>query len=423
MKQNRYRALLFATLSIVYTTVFCQAVAMTVVANDVMAEMALSPEQAGILGSAYFYAYAAIILFAGIIGSWLGPRRTLTVTYLISGFGGLLFAYSSSFTTAFIGRGLSAFGMGVTMPTTFLLFNRWFTHDAFPRLCSWFFSIGGLGAFAGNYFLPFVNEWWGWRGVFGFLAVLTLIFAALIFFVVRDAPDVSDQPTENIPATATFAELRRGIAQIARRKDFWRICLWLALMNGCYFALAGLWAVPFIEDVYGFSRSSAGAMVSLIALGLIIGTPAIAWFCTNILHSLRAGLGLAGLAALFGTAALIPVIDELPTPVLYIVLFASGVVLNAPNVLAYTSLRNLFGPQLAGATSGALACSSFLGGAVMQAFCGALLTYAQNHSWETAEAYALTFSPFMLCGLAGAWCGFKLSPESFTQKKGFPSPK
>lgn len=419
MNTRTYRILLFLNLSIVYTMVFLQAIAMTVVANDIMDEMCLSPEQMGVLGSAYFYIYAAMILFSGLAAAWMGPRLTLSATFFLSGVGGLMFSNSHSFAIAFAGRGLTAVGMAVTMTSAFTLFNRWYPPQSFARLCSWFFAIGGLGAFAGTFFLPYLNHSWGWRGIFSFLSVLTLLFALSNWLVVRDRPRTETPEAGPLPANGgeqSFGNLWRGIISVARKSDFWRLCLWFACLTGSYFSLAGLWAIPYLEDVYGRTRAEAGAIVSMVAIGFIVGTPAISWLGDNVLKSYRLGLGLAGLFTFLGMTILITRIDQLPGTSLYLVLLCVGLTLNAPNVLGYAASRNLFGSHLSGVTAGALGCSAFLGGAFLQALCGALLTYARARHWPHAEAYALTFSPFVICGLAAALCGFTLSPKSFVKR-------
>jgi MFS family permease len=42
-------------------------------------------------------------------------------------------------------------------------------------------------------------------------------------------------------------------------------------------AFGGLWAVPFLQAVYGFERPAAAAIASLLFAGWAVGAPAIGW--------------------------------------------------------------------------------------------------------------------------------------------------
>lgn len=58
MTVSLYRKILFAVLALLYMIPYLQGVAMAVVANDIMADMELSPRAMGLLSSSFLYAYA-----------------------------------------------------------------------------------------------------------------------------------------------------------------------------------------------------------------------------------------------------------------------------------------------------------------------------------------------------------------------------
>lgn len=415
MIASRYRPTLFATLAVSYTMVFVQGVVLTVSAKDIMRELELSPEGMGVLGSAYFYVYAGVILFSGLLAAWLGPRRTLSVTFLVSGAGCLLFAVSGSFHAAFAGRGLTAVGMAATMTSSFTLFNRWYPSESYARLCSWFFAIGGVGAFGGIFLSSIANEAWGWRGLFMALAALTVFFALCCHAIVRDWP--GEGATVGTAAVGKddyrLSKLLGGLRQVVARMDFWKVWVWFACLTGSYFAIVGLWGIPYLEDVYRISSPRAGSVVAMAGLGFVVGTPILSWLFTDVFKSLRAGMGLAGAFAAVSVSLLVATIDSLPHPALYAVMFLFGLVLNAPSVLGYACARNLFGPSLAGVTAGAMGCAVFLGGAFQQTLCGAILKYTLGNGWPPASAYSLAFAPLIVFGCVAAVCAFTVSRASF----------
>ncbi|MDR1534757.1 MAG: MFS transporter [Planctomycetota bacterium] len=408
-----YRKYLFSALSLVYLQPFVQGVVMTVAAKDVMAEMNLSPEGMGLLGSVYYYAYAPAMLGSGMLAAWLGPRRTMSAMFFISGAGGLLFCRSDSFFLACLGRALTGIGTSVAMTSSLTLFSRWFKGESYSFICGLFFALGGLGSFFGAGPLAILNVSWGWRGVFLLIALATLFFSALVFLTIRDWPPKGSETVlgiQNAPRDPmTLAVLLSGIRTMSRNRDFRKLALWFVSMAGIYMSFVGLWAVPYLKDVYRLSDGAAGLVVSMFSFGFIIGNPLASWICEKKLHSNRAGLGYA---SILGLAAFLPLYvysGTLGYSWLLIISGILGIAINAPNVIVYSAVRNLFGARLTAVGSGALGSLCFVSGAAMQIVCGAILTFGESRGFTAAAAYALAFAPYFVCLGISIWAGFTLS--------------
>lgn len=413
MNCRRYTVILFLALSVVYMMVFIQSIVMTVAANDIMRDMNLTPASLGFLGSSYSYAYVPVMLFSGLIAAHYGPRLTLGVGFAVSGMGGLLFACSTSYALALVGRCLVGMGLATTMTSAFTLFSRWYRPESFSRLTAVFFTIGGMGAYVAAAILPPLNSAWGWRGMFLFLAVVTLGYSLLNFLVVRDQPPVGFNPavTER-ESELSIRDLCANFRTVAKSLDFWRIAVWFGTVVGSYLAFIGLWAMPYLKDVYGFSHTKAGHITSMAAFGFIIFTPIIAWVCESVVKSHRICLGLLGLMETALFSVVVWRIDRFSDIELYIVMFVVGVVLYAPGAIGYGASRALFGARMTGMTGGVFGASVFLGGALLQVLCGWLLEYALEREWTNGQAYALAFVPIAVCGVAAAIAGFTLSQKS-----------
>ena len=76
--------------------------------------------------------------------------------------------------------------------------------------------------------------------------------------------------------------------------DFWIICLATFLTGGAA-SFQGLWAVPYLLDVFGISRVRAGWILMSLPLGFALGGPLfgflISRFCLNRKRVLLFGLG------------------------------------------------------------------------------------------------------------------------------------
>ena len=413
LSPTAYRKYLFGALSLVYLQPFVQGVVMTVAAKDVMREMLLTPDRMGFLGSIYFYAYAPAMLSSGLVAAWLGPRLTMSVMFLTSGVGGLLFCFSDSFAVACLGRALTGIGTSATMTSSLTLFSRWYRGESYSTVCAVFFAMGGLGSFFGAGPLAMLNVSWGWRNVFLLIALATVFFAALVFLTVRDWPPPGSERELGLQSTprqpVTLALMRDGVRTMSRSRDFWKLAAWFVGMAGVYMSFSGLWAIPYLKDVHRLSDGEAGLAVSMFAFGFIVGNPAMSWLSEHRFRSNRMVLCAAALAAL---AAFLPMF-LLGGGLGYAWTMASilvlGFAINAPNVVVYSSARNLFGSRMTAVASGALGSMCFVSGAVTQFVCGSLLALGERLGWQPEKSYALAFSPYFPCFVAAFLAALTLS--------------
>lgn len=416
------RAVMFLTMSLVYMLVFLHGIIMTAVAKDIMRDMNLSPAGMGTLGSSYMYMYAATILFSGAIAAFVGPRLTLTLTFVVSGLGGLLFAWSESLWPAMIGRGVSSIGMACIMTSAFTLFGRWYDARSFSRVCSIFFAIGSIGIVAGSALAAWLTAELGWREVFRLISILTIVYAALVYLTVRDWPPDGFSPGprpdgEEEQRRASVRIIVEGVKQASRSRDYWLLIIWFICIPGVYFASFGLWAIPYLRDVHGVSEAGAGAMASLAVIGFIPGSPLTAWLCDSVFRSYRAVLAATGFLTAAAFAWMLIANQNMGMIGLYVFILWLGIVLNAPMVAAYSASRTLFGSRTAGIISGSFAGSGFVSGAFLQILSGALLNQSRRWGWEAAPSYALAFSPLLICGLLAGVSGLLLSRDSFPRPK------
>ena len=99
-----------AALSVAYVLSQFFRTALAVVAPELAADLALDPTSLGVLSSAWFWAFAAAQLPIGVALDRWGPRRTVSILFLVAGLGCGVFAMAGSLGAAALGQILIGIG-------------------------------------------------------------------------------------------------------------------------------------------------------------------------------------------------------------------------------------------------------------------------------------------------------------------------
>ncbi len=280
-----YRWLIFTILALAYFFVYFHRLSLSVVADALGREFETSASVLGLLGSVYFYCYACMQLPAGLLSDSLGPRKTVTFFLLIAAAGSLLFGMAQSITAAFAGRILVGFGVSMVFIPTMKILSQWFRVREFAIMAGILNAIGGIGVMAATWALALMTANFGWRISFKMIGILTFGLVALVWLLVRDRPTDKGWPSlaeidygnqETVATTAAIG-LWEGARQVITERYFWPVALWFFFDCGIFFGFGALWSGPYLMDVYGMSRAEAGSILSMIAWGMIIGSPLLGY--------------------------------------------------------------------------------------------------------------------------------------------------
>jgi len=233
-----------------------------VIAPELTAELSVTASDLGLLTSAYLFAFGAFQLPLGILLDRYGPRRVEAVLLLFAAAGCLLFATGGGLSSLVIGRALIGLGVSACLMASFKAFSLWFSADRLASLNAAVMAAGGLGALTATTPMARVLAWTGWRGIFWGLAVVALAVAASIFST-PEKPSPCD--------TEPLSEQVRGLAGILRSGAFWRYMPQGALVLGGFMALQGLWAIPWLITVSGYTRDVAAFHLLLTSVAMLVG--------------------------------------------------------------------------------------------------------------------------------------------------------
>jgi len=390
----RFRWLVFSILALAYFFVYFHRLSLSVVADSLVKDFNTTAGALGLLGSIYFYCYAAMQLPAGLLSDSVGPRRTVTVFLVAASVGSILFGLAPNLETAFAGRILVGFGVSMVFIPTMKILSQWYYPHEFASMAGILNAVGGAGVMAATWLLALMTEAFGWRLSFELIGGCTFVIVVLVWVIVRDRPRDKGWPAiaelaaasgDAVPQ-AKHIPLLAGMRQVVVNPHFWPLALWFFFDCGIFFGFGGLWGGPFLMHVYGLSREAAGAVLSMIAWGMIIGSPFLGYLSDRVLKSRKkpfigcTSILVIELAALYFFPA------SFSLPMLYVAFFVFAVSASSIVVIGFTAAKELFPVEMAGTSVGTVNLFPFLGGAVYMPMLGKVL---DAYPREASGAYAL----------------------------------
>ncbi|UCD77104.1 MAG: MFS transporter, partial [Desulfobacterales bacterium] len=379
--------------------VFFHRLCPAVIALDIQASFGLSGTLLGVLGSAYFYAYAIMQLPTGLMADSLGPRKTVSAFFILAGIGSVLMGVAPNLSVAVLGRILIGIGVSTVFVCNFKLLSEWFTVRQFVIMGAAFMAMGGLGALSSSAPLAWISNAIGWRMTLIAVGIITLLMAGLVYAFVRNRP--SDMGLPSIRPEREEAQkeigLMSGMKMVVLSGRFWPIAIWAFCVVGISFAVGGLWGGPYLMHVYGLSKSAAGAVLSTFALAMIFGSPLLGWLSNRfgrkpVLIGCSAVLiAVTGLMSWF--------VDTLPLSALYLLFFCFFITGGAIGPIVAAVSKELFPISISGTSVGVVNLFPFAGATFFQILIGAVLTASSQGQGNYATAGYQTM--FLIC-LAGA---------------------
>lgn len=386
-KALRYRWFIFWSLAFGYVLVFFHRLCPAVVATDMMNDLHAGGALIGFLSSAYFYPYALMQLPTGLLSDTWGPRKTITLFLGVACIGSVLLGLTPTPAGAILGRVLVGLGVSTLFVCTLKILAEWFSVREFVGMTGILMAMGGVGSLSAATPMALVSTWIGWRLSFVLVGVLTAVLAALVWRVVRDRPADRGWPSPAEHTTAAEAPIRlaEGVRLVVSRPEFWPLAIWFFFKYGIFTSFAGLWGGPYLMHVYGATKAQAGGILSLVAVGMIVGSPLVVYVSNRVLKGRKPTLILASCVIVGITSLLAFFTEELSLAVIGVLCFGLGIFASAVAVIGFTSARELFPARISGTCFGLLNLFPFAGGALLQPLLGSIL--------ESQEKIGTAFSP------------------------------
>ncbi len=384
----RARRIVFVIALASYVLSFFHRTAPAAIAGELTRAFAISGAVLGTLAATYFYVYTLLQIPVGVLADTLGPRRIVAAGSLIAAVGSFAFGLAPGWEIAALGRTLVGVGVSVAFIAILKVNAAWFPANRFATLNGYILFAGNLGAVIAGAPLAWLVTRMSWRVVFVGLGALSLAIAIASWIKVRDRPqDLGFAPLQpSPPVDAVRVHWTMAVRQVLRNPATWPGFFVNIGIGSSYLAFAGLWAVPFLQDVYGMARVTAAQHASVLLLGVAIGSVAIGILSDR----LRNRAGVMRVYAVLYTASWLPwlVHVQWPLPATLAWFFLMGMLVPG-FVLTWTVAKEVNRPEHSGIATSVVNVGIFLGTGILQPLVGWVLDRGRAtgdvaHAWDQA---------------------------------------
>ena len=418
-KALRYRWVIFWILAFGYIMVYFHRLCPAVVAEDMRRDLAAGGGLLGLLGSAYFYPYALMQLPAGLLSDSWGPRKTIALFLCVAFAGSVILGIAPNVYVAIVGRTLVGLGVAMLFVPTLKVLAEWFRVKEFAMMTGILMAMGGIGSYSAATPLAYISDWIGWRQSFVLVGIFTLVLGALVWAFVRDRPADMGWPSPSEPSGSAVESVRlmQGVKMVLTLPRFWPLACWFFFSCAIFFSFIGLWGGPFLMQIYDLSKAKAGHILSMAAIGMIVGSPILSYLSNNIFRARKPVLILSSIFMLIITGMLYIFTQGIPILLLYLICLGIGTFSGAVVTIGFTTNKELFPVSIAGTATGLVNFFPFLGGAIFQVVLGAVV---DSQGFTTSGGFSLqgfrySFLVLFLCGLVACISSFLLKETMKTR--------
>ena len=351
---------------------FFQRVAPAVMTQELMAEFSISAAGLGNLSAFYLYGYVAMQIPTGLMVDRFGARRVLAAGAAVAALGSLLFAVAPNLLLAKLGRLLIGGSVGVAWVGTLKLAAHWLPAKRFALASGLALAAGMAGAVGAGVPLRWGVGELGWRPVMLSVALGMAIVCVAIWLAVRDDPAEHGYASffSGARPQGRHESVWRGLREVLGYRNSWILFLAPQGVTGATISFGGLWGVPYLVSVYGFSQERAALYCSMLMIAWAIGGPLFGALSDRVGE--RKPLYVLCLLCALIMWSIIVLQPGLGPTVLLVLLVAAGIFAGVM-VTGFAFAKESVPARFAGTAGGVANMGSMTGPMVLQPAIGVLL--------------------------------------------------
>lgn len=347
--------------------------------------------------------YAAMQVPVGLLVDRFGSRSVMTGGLALLTLGQVAFALAPSYAAGLAARGLVGVGDAMTFICLLRLVSSWFPARRIPLVTQLTAVSGQIGALAAAVPMTWALAHLGWTRSYLLAAAIGVVLAVALLVVLHDTPDGRNLRGARLTLGTVRESLAASWAHPGTRLGFWMH--FVTQFSSTTMAL--LWGYPFLVRGEGQSPTSAGVLLSLMVVAVMVTGPVLGLVVgRHPWHRSTLVLGITGAIVTVWTVVLAwP--GEAPYPLLVLLVLVTGV--GGPASAIGFDLGRTSNPahRLASAT-GIINQGGFYASLVLVVLIGLVLDWRTPAGAATYPAEAFVWAmatqyPLWALGLVQVW--------------------
>ncbi len=276
---------LWGVVTFFYAFQYILRVCPSVMLGSIMQKYGINASNIGEFSAAYYMGYALMHIPIGLMLDRMRIKWVIAGSIFISVAGLLPLALSDSWALSVIGRFMVGAGSSGAILSVFKVTRMYFSDHWFSRMLGVSVTFGLFGAIYGSTPVDRLSQTTGWENV---LLIFFGVGLVMILAVMFGTP--KDTQTNKL----SHDSIGKQLYTVLSNKRVFLTALFAGLMVGPLEGFADVWAVSFLETVYGYERAVATSLPPVIFLGMCLGSPLLA----AIAEKYKAYYGVTLLSAL-----------------------------------------------------------------------------------------------------------------------------
>lgn len=288
---------------------------LAVLTPQLTAELGADKADLSLAAGLWFISFALMQFVVGVALDRHGPRRTAAWIFGLAGGGGaLVFAMAQSPSMIVLAMALIGIGCSPILMASLFIFAQRFDGRQFAIMTSWLVAFGNLGNVVGSSPLAAAVDVYGWRTVMAALGASCVLIALAIVLLVED-PEVEASDNAGLS----------GYLTLLRMPVLWPIMIMTLLCYAPVAGIRGLWAGPYLADLFAADSLLIGRITLWMALAMVVGN-LIYGPLDKLMNSRKWVVFGGNLLVLLALSALVlqPIPDISTLIVLFIIIGAAG---------------------------------------------------------------------------------------------------
>lgn len=286
LKYFKAPVLLWAIFTLYFSFQFIPRLSVGILKEDIIARYGIDTIIFGQIVGCYYLGYAGIQIPIGIMLDKYNLKYITVLSILTTVLGILIFLMATEWKYLVFGRFLMGIGSAAGFLSVVKVVNLFFSPTIRPIMISFSFTFGLVGAIFGGTPMKLIFNHFGYDIGFIILAIFGFILACSILII-------KDRKIKSFRKSTQDSISTSAIVKIALNSRILIVGLSGGLLMGFGEGFAGVWSIPFFQQVYGISLENSILISSFVPLGMCFGSPILV-LLTEYLKSINLVIFLVG---------------------------------------------------------------------------------------------------------------------------------